>query len=825
MAASFGTGAGKRILSLGTLPRQINKIFNRDTSWWESEVNRYHNPLGRQPGHGWILLAKEDVEALDQSSYSHELRLAYSYESSEPGRPNDELVISGLSIIEIESLTPLRTPDYQDSVGLNEICLVHIADARYYGKFTTWNKCVNINPPFFGFGQGDVLDGTILSNFYQESRAAGGTVYDFGNNATWGLIPVMWASLPPIFGATAPNIPTTTPDNEITGHANIFGLRLHGVNLWDAINDILEERNFAIALKTNNTFTIQSLRKEDTTGLAYIRGQESNPLTLDKTILAGREWKRTELARYPEKIRVYFSADHHAEYRQESTDVLELFEQDYADLRPLYHVDVDTDTITDFTEVSTVPGTILPVKSFTYHAPFQEDGTLFSATDTRLTLFAEVLAKRVLNAIKHENSSYVTLAGYHDITPSSAFDRVTWDIETGTTRVDFGKKHASLITQGSGTSVVPSSEQLTRDTPERSQTLELGSQLGNYSPLYPGRLAQNLNANSLITPCQTNMGISGAWVQLAAITDNSSAAKLAYSAKIVAYDSTADRKLSALSTDHPAGTFYTLPNRAYFVGDIVRAIPLTRAGVSSVGTGPSTMQWLIVSDSSGNLPHWGTVITRNWSKTSYTVLVDLDSPPGGITNPITAYLSTNYDSSISNSADRPWAHPNLIIGNRVICNYQVTGINSAGGVVPNWIVTSPYLDAHIGAIRSIVPTVLGTGGYIPQGWALMNGTANASGNGGSGIDMSTSEAYHALAFHPTTGTALGSTLNHSHLVTETDTSTRDYEPGATTLTYLASVSACSGGPRVQDSCGTGLNLDTSLPRKGLALIERLDNSG
>ena len=47
-----------------------------------------------------------------------------------------------------------------------------------------------------------------------------------------------------------------------------------------------------------------------------------------------------------------------------------------------------------------------------------------------------------------------------------------------------------------------------------------------------------------------------------------------------------------------------------------------------------------------------------------------------------------------------------------------------------WIAVSGHLDAKIGTVR-----IGATGNFGSQGWGQMDGTANSSGNGGSGIDM------------------------------------------------------------------------------------------
>lgn len=83
-------------------------------------------------------------------------------------------------------------------------------------------------------------------------------------------------------------------------------------------------------------------------------------------------------------------------------------------------------------------------------------------------------------------------------------------------------------------------------------------------------------------------------------------------------------------------------------------------------------------------------------------------------------------------------NPNVAGGNAQN-NIVVFGGQGGGACFENLYVTNIY-DKTTGAVWSAFPagTVTlwaGSVGSIPSGWALMDGTANSVGNGGSGIDM------------------------------------------------------------------------------------------
>lgn len=204
-----------------------------------------------------------------------------------------------------------------------------------------------------------------------------------------------------------------------------------------------------------------------------------------------------------------------------------------------------------------------------------------------------------------------------------------------------------------------------------------------------------------------------------------------------------------------------------------------------------------------NTPVWCRAI-ENWKHEGVygsepTVLVNPMTPANALSTNSFCYDGTHKSPRIEfvvalpsgwkpNSINLAVLHaPNVIAGNCFSARFADGRMGDVGwALVP---ATSWYLDDPIGTVRMVTTTT------VPQGWALMNGTANASGNGGSGINMDSRFPYGSTS----AGTTGGGTT-HTHTI-----------PAGSGI-----------------AAGTDLGLTTSAngnlpPYCTLRFIERLDN--
>ena len=130
--------------------------------------------------------------------------------------------------------------------------------------------------------------------------------------------------------------------------------------------------------------------------------------------------------------------------------------------------------------------------------------------------------------------------------------------------------------------------------------------------------------------------------------------------------------------------------------------------------------------------------------------------------------------------------PNIVAGNTLV--YRATsaqyGAWGGGGGYGAYFEPADccYLDEPVGTVRPFA-TALPTG---IQGWGVMNGTLNASGIGGSGIDGT---SYQRI-LRPGTPGNTGGTWAHTHPLTSKMTAYENFPYG--TFGYAPDTAADSG---------------------------------
>ncbi len=217
---------------------------------WFGKPNSMRIPLGRGPGRGFVLMRKEDLDAIDQTTY-HDLQF------------------SGLDafkkiyVVSAECISP----GGPDDVG--DVFLVELADRRIALEKIPCSAAYNLR----------AADGSAIITATQNS----------GTDWTWQqILNDLWTLLGAGSTPTLPFTPDATPEN--FDYRNSFA--------WAAITDFLDR--LACAVKYNpftDVFTIVRLGSADATAASaadnYVLVWDSKPFD---TVPAAR----------PEKVRVLF---------------------------------------------------------------------------------------------------------------------------------------------------------------------------------------------------------------------------------------------------------------------------------------------------------------------------------------------------------------------------------------------------------------------------------------------------------------------------------------------------------------------------------------
>lgn len=168
-------------------------------------------------------------------------------------------------------------------------------------------------------------------------------------------------------------------------------------------------------------------------------------------------------------------------------------------------------------------------------------------------------------------------------------------------------------------------------------------------------------------------------------------------------------------------------------------------------------------------------------------------------------------------------NPNIGAGNaqnKIVLH----GGQGAGIAIDNLYVTNIY-DRATGSAWSAFPAgsvILWAGaiGSIPSGWALMDGTANSVGNGGSGIDMSGRFPLQYISGDPTYGT-IGATVTQALIfditggttVSLTINNESSHTHTVSTTEFNSKISAHAGSGTDATSAGESASL-TPAPSSG-----------
>lgn len=244
------------------------KQYGTPLDFW-GRANSYSCPVGKEPGVGWVLLLRKDLDALDKNAF-HAFRWVDEKRT---------LVIPSLMIVRATCMIRALAGDKDAAY------LVEVADKRRSFRFSSINKAYNVRVPAPG-----------ADTYYSESLNSG---------VAWSwatMIANIWSFLPTTAGA-APALPSTpagTPD----------GFRFHGVTAWDALHVVLDKLNFTTAYDPiADSFSIVELGATQA-GLAKSLKFLEDRLLFTADPLGAQAAAR---ANVPENIRVFFRAktDHY----------------------------------------------------------------------------------------------------------------------------------------------------------------------------------------------------------------------------------------------------------------------------------------------------------------------------------------------------------------------------------------------------------------------------------------------------------------------------------------------------------------------------------
>lgn len=265
-----------------------------DPSKWQGKANSFILPRGKDPGKGYILMAKGEMPDLD--GHSHELSF------------DDEAVkvkIQGLCVTSAEAVYSdgTETPD--------TIYLVEFADKRALGHMTAINAQFN------------VLTMEKESQFYVPTAVGEKVPFSWEQviGKLWQAMPNSWGGVPQFEGVT------------FAGQPRDYSFV--GVNAWDAFNEVLRDLDATVTVQPNGKFKVFPIGGED----ANFEGQAegAQPWALEVPL---NDMQDSDACRIPESVTVYFHARHWT--YQKAEDKAQPTTQDYWRNHPVHSVRIRT---------------------------------------------------------------------------------------------------------------------------------------------------------------------------------------------------------------------------------------------------------------------------------------------------------------------------------------------------------------------------------------------------------------------------------------------------------------------------------------------------
>lgn len=243
---------------------------------WAGTANRFRLTLGREPGMGCVLMARADLDRLDQAAL-HDLTFSLQ-RGDVQGAWTQPLVctVRNLLILRTEAVTPGL---FQDP---NECRLVYLADRRHLFRRVPIDAAYNVRRV--------PSDGSTLAEKYWSTTLNSGALY------TWTQIgSALWSAVGTSRLGSYPGLPFSP-----SGDADNF--TFWQTSAWDALNDFLDRLGCAIRWNPfTDAFTIVRLGVTDSAWDAALTRWE------DYRIWEGdHDEDGHRRARVPQYVRVLF---------------------------------------------------------------------------------------------------------------------------------------------------------------------------------------------------------------------------------------------------------------------------------------------------------------------------------------------------------------------------------------------------------------------------------------------------------------------------------------------------------------------------------------
>lgn len=558
----------------------------------------------------------------------------------------------------------------------NALVLVRALDRRAFLMMSDIDAQYNVRNPAPQATSG-------VSLYYSESRNSGALW-------TWQtMLDDIWSNLPASFAGLAPTLPAPAP------HGSPEGFRFIGVSAWDALFVVLDKLRLSLVYNCLDGSFDYADPGAAQSGLAAAKQALSNA----GCVIFDFDNSPILSTAIPETIRVYF-------WRREQFHGIEEDTVEFLnwEMTPASSVDWTV------TAVATQPDTILPVWD---DSPLLVDtgGLIPNGADLidRAEYIGAQIETQLTNGDTPQKLVYAGIITDSRILPGNEVAEIRWsdsgdgrgmitELIQGNDRETTGSTETSLAylhrsAGGAGGLMVAGEHIASGDIgrnqyplyPRVSQAVQVDDDLSstganltaNASGLFPGYVIRFIGAGTYeqLDPC---------WIRPLDLQGTSE---------------------TALSTVKQKDRFH---GRLYGVdtdsGD-TRPVYLVRAGSSE----PSEIRWGVA------IENW----TDNGSACDHVRVNECDDCEGA--NPQAATLTV----LLPKHSDDDGQDPNVTFG------AVIAFAEAADGSL---VCTSDYLDHKIGDV--IMRAV--TGGVRP-GWALMDGSANSMGNGGSGVNVQTVE--------------------------------------------------------------------------------------
>ena len=411
-------------------------------------------PRGRTSSTGWFLTTRKDIDdnlpllsegklqgvSIKFEEVAEQLRV-----EGKQTRYKHEHDFTVENLIAIHAYAVTGIPEPPEKVGQpnikgiltsqatnweNQLYVVQVVDWRYFNHLSSHVQRIY---------EGSYEDG-VETTFGTESDESLNTrtrlwdetsttdVYGYTPATTWdAALTSLWDTLPDkgTLGTGNANFPTENPWNR----------KYWGVSSWDAFNDLIGSINHVLVRDLAGNYELQDLAiHNDTTTKDERSDKESELISITNDVTGPS---------LPEKIRVVFPK---LDYQfQTSSYADEVTPLDYWHNRPVWYLDIETNTIWDEEEIdeeaNTISGTIHIIHSGMFAQWSHRSPTLGDAFPNAIdpapdnyeelvTLATELATQYIFSRVdKDANSPYILeelYRGFIDFTPTKSLSSIVW---------------------------------------------------------------------------------------------------------------------------------------------------------------------------------------------------------------------------------------------------------------------------------------------------------------------------------------------------------------------------------------------------------------